>query len=87
MTDLTCWICEEHDTCPYPVCAEQETTVRIQHELELEESEEAEMSKPRNGKVLRYVANSKRARKLSKRGEAITWDCNQHCWAWLTEIR
>lgn len=41
------------------------------------------MNKPKNTKVLRFVCSAKRAGKLRKRGEAVTWDLTQGCWAWL----
>lgn len=29
---MTCWICEEYEHCPFPVCYEQEVTERIKAE-------------------------------------------------------
>lgn len=31
---MTCWICEEYEECPYPVCYEQEVTEIIKREKE-----------------------------------------------------
>lgn len=36
---MNCWICEEFDKCPYPVCYEQETTDQIKREENEENSE------------------------------------------------
>jgi hypothetical protein len=29
---MTCWICQEHAQCPFPICAEQEKTEKIKIE-------------------------------------------------------
>ena len=34
---LTCWICEEHERCPFPICYEQE---RVSKQLEKEWDEQ-----------------------------------------------